>query len=115
MIPFISRYKLSNSIPLGLAPAGSAEVEFPASSKGLSSTTLSTILGYLTESHLKRAGTPMPGFFITELTKKLKLLQPFMIQAGRPPEPITANSTLPAGAISIFIAIAEKLTNCIKS
>lgn len=59
-MPFISRYKLSNSSPLGFGPVVSMGIVEPSSNvTGWSSTTGEMIFGYLLDSHRKAAGMPI--------------------------------------------------------
>ncbi len=63
-IPFISRYKQSNSSPFGLGVEvssgnGTSVPSGPRAVLGSSSCTEETMRGYFLESHLKRAGTPI--------------------------------------------------------
>ena len=59
-MPFMSRYKLSNSKPFGFGRDVSTGTLRPVSSHvARSSLQSTTIFGYFVESHLKKAGTPM--------------------------------------------------------
>jgi len=60
MIPFMSRKRLSYSSPFGFGFELSTGICSPSSvHAAFSSTQSTTIFGYLTESHLKKAGTPI--------------------------------------------------------
>ena len=60
MMPFMSKKRLSYSMPLGLALDVSTGICVPSSVHVCRSSMQSTtIFGYLTDSHLKKAGTPM--------------------------------------------------------
>jgi hypothetical protein len=52
MIPFMSKYRLSNSVPFGFGCEASTGTKVSLISKGFSSTTWDTILGYFDESQL---------------------------------------------------------------
>lgn len=60
-MPFMSRYKLSNSSPFGFFPRMSRGMSCPSISCGFSSWTCEMILGYFCESHRNSAGTPIFG------------------------------------------------------
>ena len=55
-MPFMSRYRLSNSSPFGFALVVSTGISWPSTLLGSSSTTGEMIFGYFLESHRKRAG-----------------------------------------------------------
>ena len=62
-IPFMSRYRQSNSSPLGFGRvlsigSSTSTPSSPVMRRGSSSSTLCTILGYFFESHRNSAGTP---------------------------------------------------------
>lgn len=71
-MPFISKYKQSNSSPFGLGPdmsmgsSSSSAPSLPGTVLGSSSCTCPTIFGYFFESHRKSAGTPMSSFRFLE-------------------------------------------------
>ncbi|KAF2840077.1 hypothetical protein M501DRAFT_971962 [Patellaria atrata CBS 101060] len=58
-MPFMSRYRLSNSSPLGFRSRVSIGIFTPSTSSGSFSMTGEMILGYFVDNHLNNAGTPM--------------------------------------------------------
>ena len=69
-----SRYRLSTSNPFGFLPSYRIGTSTTSPSSfvtfvGVSSTTRDTILGYFFESHLNRAGTPLPCQLIASVIR----------------------------------------------